>query len=69
MYKNYVYFILSQNRLIIVQTEIKDEDYHLLLNNDGYNQAVLLTSCKMFCIGYIMGNTSRNAVNSLEEFQ
>ena len=71
MNQKFVYLILSQKRLVIVSSKITDKDYHELMNTgaDG-PESLLITTCKMFCIGYIMGTQSGiKPVNLLEEFQ
>ena len=69
MHYFYVYLILSQNRLVITKQKIDRADYHPLLDNNGGNEQVLYTICKMFCLGYISGSISgRKIVNDPSEF-
>jgi hypothetical protein len=74
MNQKFVYLILSQKRLVILSSKMNDRDYRELMNtgNDGGigMESLLMTTCKMFCIGYIMGSQSSiKPVNLLEEFQ
>lgn len=66
----FVYLIISEKRLVITQNQINSKNYQLLMNTDGFNGVQL---CKMFCIGYLMGNTigretSYTILNDVKEF-
>lgn len=70
MNQKFVYLILSQRRLVILSSKMHDKDYHELMNTADGPESFLITTCKMFCIGFIMGSQSgTNPVNLLEEFQ
>jgi hypothetical protein len=69
MIKFYVYLILSQNRLVIMETENTSSDYFRLMDNNGYDRVLQLSQCKLFCIGYTNGSKLKNPViNSVLEF-
>lgn len=67
MYKNYVYVILSENRLIITQKEIIDKDYFLTFSVDSINPIFGINSCKCFCLGFIYGSNSGRKIKNLED--
>lgn len=70
--ENYVYLILSENRLVILRQKNDDPNYYHLLNNNGHvsQQNMLEAICKTFCIGYILGSErSKKCVNNIYEFQ
>jgi hypothetical protein len=70
MYKFYVYYIISEKRLVILNEEKKDKDYHLFLKNNGDSRDELITNCNVFCIGFILGaNRDVKPINKLEEFK
>lgn len=70
MNRYFVYLIKSQNRLVITKQQTVDNDYHMLMNNDGGNDYQLLSFCKLFCLGYIYGAESgKKPINSPYEFQ
>lgn len=56
MYKFYVYLILSENRLVILKQQITDKDYHELVKITRNHEECGRDSCKMFCLGYILGS-------------
>ena len=69
MYKNYVYLIQSQKRLIIVTKQIlNNTDYISIADFTSTDITVADKLAKAFCIGYILGNTHSNVVNLIEEF-
>jgi hypothetical protein len=59
-----VYLINSEQRLLITSNNISNNDYIKLMDSDGFAG---LNNCKLFCIGYIVGN--KDVVNSIEEFK
>ena len=70
MYKYFVYLIISENRLIIVDGQIKNSDYCQLMDTCGGNLELAINSCKMFCLGYIYGGQyGKQVKNSPYEFQ
>lgn len=70
MYQNFVYLILSEKRLIILDHPINDQNYWHLMDNNGNNQQLLLNTCKTFCLGYLFGSQyGKQVVNSPYEFQ
>ena len=70
MYKRYVYLIISQNRLVILNEEKNDKDYHLFLENNGSSRDELMMACKVFCAGFILGaNSDCKPINELKEFE
>lgn len=69
MNKHYVYLIKSDKRLIITTNEIIDSDYKHLMDSSNSNAVNVNDTCKIFCIGYIMGNSNDNVINKLEEFK
>ena len=70
--QNFVYLDTKANRLMIVQEPIEKKDYLKLMDNDGddtsSNQETLLTFCKIFCIGYIIGTGNKKPINDVKEF-
>lgn len=69
-YYNYVYLIKSENRLVILEGQERDSDYHLFMSNNGNNYESLKNTCKMFCLGYIYGCVTGNVpVNNVKEFE
>lgn len=70
---NFVYLDNILNRLLIVPEPIDNKDFHLLMNNKGENsfksREILLTLCKMFCIGYIICAGNKKQINDLNEFK
>ncbi len=70
MYKCFVYLIISENRLVIMDNSVDDKNYHLLMNNEGYDRVTLRQLCKMYCLGYFYaGSHNIKVVNSPYEFQ
>ena len=70
MYYFYVYLILSENRIVILKNKMVDDDYFELMNCNGVNEYNLLSTCKMFCFGYMIGSKhKRKLVNNIYEFQ
>jgi hypothetical protein len=71
--KNFVYLDTKANRLMIVQEPINNKDYVQLMDNNGADtfsdRQTLLTFCKMFCIGYVMGGGNKKPINDLNEFR
>ncbi len=73
--KNFVYLDTKANRLMIVQEPIDSEYFVELMSNNGTatlgNQQTLLSLCKIFCIGFIMGayNENKKPINDLNEFK
>ena len=67
----YVYLIKSQNRLTIVKQKIVDKDYVHLMDNNGGDEQIRFNFCKLFCLGYVLGNMNKETkvVNELIEFQ
>jgi hypothetical protein len=66
----FVYYIKSQNRLIILKDRINNSDYYLLMDNNGGSESELYNLCKTFCIGYILGSQNGLApINNVIEFQ
>ena len=67
----YVYLIKSQNRLTIVKQKIVDTDYIHLMDNNGGDEQIRFNFCKLFCLGYVIGNMNKGTkvVNELIEFQ
>jgi hypothetical protein len=61
----FVYLIISQKRLIVVNHSMSGDDYHLFLKSEGTNSEY---SCKTFCIGYIYGSGIK-VINYVEEFK
>ena len=69
MYKFYVYLILDEKRLVILKNPVDDKNYHLLMDNNGANENLLLNTCKMFCLGYYFGSLyDEEVVNNPQEF-
>ena len=66
----YVYLKLNENRLVINNSKINDNNYHQLMYSHGMNSALGLNNCKIFCLGYLYGNKEkRMIINDLQEFQ
>lgn len=66
----FVYLILSEKRLVITQNPINSKNYYKLMDTDAFNGVAM---CKMFCIGYLMGNSigresSYTILNDVREF-
>lgn len=68
--ERFVYYIISQNRLVILNQSKIDDDYRLLLSNDGFDSVYLTNLCKMFCSGFIIGNQNNelSVTNDINEF-
>jgi len=58
----YVYLILSENRLVIMENKFVNDDYHLLMDNNGENKISLYNTCKIFCLGYLYGSRSNGRI-------
>ena len=70
MYEYFVYLILPEKRLVILDHRMNDKNYHLLMNNNGGNQSLLYSLCKTFCLGYLYGGQhGQKIVNSPYEFE
>lgn len=70
MYQYFVYLILLENRLIILDHPIHNEKYYLLMSNNGGNKEMLLAICKTFCLGYLYGGEyGKKLNNSAFEFK
>lgn len=70
MYQYFVYLIISEKRLVILEQPISDNNYHKLMDNNGYNQQMLYNTCKIFCLGYLYGGQyGQQVINSPYEFQ
>jgi len=73
MYQYFVYLIISEKRLIILDHSVNDKNYCNLLYNNGDNQQMLYNICKMFCLGYLYGSQygqyGQSVINSPYEFQ
>lgn len=69
-YYFYIYLIIDENRLVIKENKIIDENYHLLMDNNGNNRQVLHNTCKIFCLGYLYGsgNNGKQVINDPHEF-
>jgi hypothetical protein len=69
MNKQFVYLILSEDRLIITENKINDIDYWLLFRIESNDYVQNINMCKTFCMGMIYGNqTNRKIVNNENEF-
>ena len=68
MYKFYVYLDSKNNRLIIVDKGIENEDFLQLLDINGQEKETIHTYCKLFCIGYIIGSKEETPINDINEF-
>jgi len=69
MFYSYVYYIISEKRLIIMQKPVKDTNFYELMNSSGDNAAALLSCSKLFCIGFLKGtNEKLEIINKAEEF-
>lgn len=65
----YVYLILSQNRLVILQSLMQSDDYHMLFSSKG-NPMLGENNCKIYCMGYMVGtHAAKTPINSAEEFE
>lgn len=64
MYQYFVYLILSENRLIILDHSIDDKKYTLLMSNNGGDNEMSITVCKTFCLGYLYGGIYGKKVNN-----
>ncbi len=62
MHYFYVYLIKPEKRLLISQQEIESADYELLMNCSGTESQTMHVCCKMFCGGYIQGNSANEKV-------
>ena len=73
MIKYFVYLDTNVNRLIIVNEPINKISFRLLMDNNGIdtslNRQLLLTYCKMFCIGYMVGVGKNMPINDINEFR
>jgi hypothetical protein len=70
MFEYFVYLIISEKRLVILDHQMNDKNYHKLMDNNGGNQQLLYNTCKIFCLGYLYGSQYENqVVNSPYEFQ
>lgn len=70
MHEYFVYLIVPENRIIIVQEKLNNSDYLELMSVTGYNKQQLLRTCNTFCLGYIMGGLyGEKPVNLPEEFK
>lgn len=69
MYKFFVYLDVKSNRLTILNEAIENNDYLHLMDNNGQDSNSLLSFCKLFCIGYIMGSNKKTPVNDINEFK
>lgn len=66
----FVYQILSEKRLVILDNPINDKNYHLLMDTSGGNYQTSYNNCKLFCLGYLYGSQyGGEIVNSPYEFQ
>ena len=67
MVTKYVYYIKSQNRLVITSIkEIYNHDYRLLYDTYSVDNLLTTRMAESFCIGYILGNG--NVLNDINEF-
>lgn len=66
----YVYLIQSQKRLTIEKQKIINPDYLHLMDNNGVDEEIRLNFCKLFCLGYLLGNKNKKTelVNNPLEF-
>ena len=70
MYKYFVYLIISEKRLVIVENPINDKNYYKLMDNNGANRQMLYNNCKIFCLAFLYGGQYGQQVrNSPYEFQ
>jgi hypothetical protein len=70
LYYYFIYLKLDENRILITEREIKDDNYFYLMDTNGGDKQLLYNLCKMFCLGYIYGsnNGGRNVTNDPIEF-
>jgi hypothetical protein len=65
----YTYLINSENKLVITRQKFNNKDYTLLMDTSGNNESYLLSHCKTFCAGYVLGNKSEpKIINRFSEF-
>ena len=70
MFEYFVYLIISEKRLVILDHPMNDKNYYKLMDNNGGDQQMLYHICKIFCLGYLYGSKYENhVVNSPYEFQ
>ena len=70
MYQYFVYIIISEKRLIILDHARNDNNYSILMDNNGNDQQMLYNTCKIFCLGYLYGGRyGQQVTNSPYEFQ
>lgn len=70
MYQYFVYLKLSENRLVIFEKPMNNNDYFILMNIDGGDRELLINYVKMFCMGIILGGTyGKQVINTMQEFQ
>lgn len=68
MYEYHVYLIKSQNRLVILSKEVKDDDYLALISQLANDKDIALLVCKTYCLGFIHGTSFNKPINLQEEF-
>ena len=66
----FVYLIVSENRLVILKHEVKNQNYVRLMDNNGTDPNILESLCKTFCLGFILGSgIGKKPINNLWEFE
>ena len=69
MVTKYVYYIKSQNRLVITNKTIDNNDYVKYTTSFADDDYIAKRICEAFCIGYIKGNLSDiKVLNDFDEF-
>jgi len=78
MYTHYVYLIVSQRRIVVLPSPVKDEDYVELLQQQASNRHTGECVSKSFAAGIVMGSKhlggfmgplkGGQVVNELDEF-
>jgi len=68
-YQNYVYLDTKANRLLIVQKPLDDKDFLQIMTNNGTSQELSINYCKLFCLGYMIGDKNKMPINNINEIQ
>lgn len=68
----FVYYNTTTNRLEITATKFVESSMSEIMNTGGNNTDLALASCKLFCLGYMMGGQAKqngwSVLNDITEF-